>query len=104
MRHHNGPFTEGIVEQLEVTRDNGQFTLEAAMNAMNFEGNMDHVSNTIWHFTGRGRLVRGTIRFTYEARYGGGSTETGHGVFRRSGRRFILAVDDAEYVVRRKQA
>jgi hypothetical protein len=45
----------------------------------------------------------GSIRFTYEARYAGGGLETGHGLFRRAGRRFILTVDDAEYVVRRKE-
>ena len=102
MRYHAAPFAEGIVEELEVRRDNGDFTLDATMNAMNFETGMDHVSNTFWHLSGHGKLVRGRIRFTYEARYAGGSTETGHGVFRRAGRRFILKVDKAEYVVRRK--
>jgi hypothetical protein len=59
MHYHKGPFTEGIVEQLEVRCDNGEFTLDATMNAMNFETGMDHVSNTFWHFSGHGKLVRG---------------------------------------------
>lgn len=99
-RQHADSFTESIVELLEVKRDGDGFTLEATMNVMNREDGMDHVSNTMSHWTGRGKRVGAAIRFTYEAT-GAGSSERGQGVFRRAGRGFVLKVDDAEYPVRR---
>jgi hypothetical protein len=102
-RQHAGSFTETIVEELKVSRVEQEFALEVTMNTMNREDGMDHVSNTIWELTGHGKLVEGTIRFDYEARVAGGSTETGHGTFRRAGRKFVLTIDNAHYTVRRKE-
>jgi hypothetical protein len=98
------PFSEGVVEQLEVRRDGAEFALDAKMNSMNFEEGMDRVSNTRWDISGYGKLVQDHIQFRYEARFGGNHTkEGGRGVFRRSGREFILTLDGYEYFMQRKE-
>jgi hypothetical protein len=101
------PFSEGVVEQLEVRRDGAEFVLDAKMNSMNFEEGMDHVSNTRWNISGYGKLVQDHIQFRYVMHFWGKTEEGGHGVFRRSGREFILTLDGldgyGEYFMQRQE-
>jgi hypothetical protein len=94
--------THSVVEELQVALEGDNYRLTATMNITNREDGMDRTSNTFWTWTGEGRLVRGRIQFTYEARFVGGGLESGRGSFRASKGKYVLELDGSKHTVRRK--
>ncbi len=59
--------TRSLVEGLEVTEEEGSYSLAGHMNATNQEPGMDHVSNTRSHWSGTGTVKGDTLVFTYSS-------------------------------------
>jgi hypothetical protein len=82
-----------FVLQLDVTKQNGAYSLSAEMNDTNREEGMDHTSNTHWRWTGTGSVRNDVLVFTFTST----GDQSRQGSIRRDHSEFILTLDRIRY-------